>query len=121
MMLKYTKIIFWVTIPLMVILKVYWLNKIDFDIDVLDKQLRPLQTYVKPKSAIGYYTNINNAELFMEMQYIMAPLNIQNKTTPDTLLLIQFSSEKIKTFEHYRTIIQNRQDGRIVSLITRIN
>ena len=120
-MLKNTKIILLIAIPLMVILKIYWLNKTDFDIDVLDRQLKPLQTYIKPNSAIGYYTNINNSVLFMEMQYIMAPRNIQEKITPDTLLLIQFTNEKIKTFEHYRTIVQNHQDGRTVSLITRLN
>ena len=120
-MLKNTKIILLIAIPLMVILKIYWLNKTEFDMDVLDKQLKPLRIYIKPNSAIGYYTNINNSVLFMEMQYLMAPLDIRNKITTDTLLLIQFPNEKIKTFEHYRTIIQNQQDGRIVSLITKLN
>ncbi|WP_299582682.1 hypothetical protein [Mucilaginibacter sp.] len=105
----------------MIIFKIYQLNKIEFDIDILDKQLTPLQIYIKPNSAIGFYTNISNSVLFIEMQYIMAPLNIQNKITPDTLLLIQFPNEKIKTFDHYRTIIQNQQNGKIVSLITKLN
>lgn len=119
-MLKYTKVILWVTIPLMIVFKIYQLKKTEFDIDVLSKQLRPLQIFIKPNTTIGFYTSTNDPVLFVEMQYIMAPQNIQNKITPDTLLLIQFPNEKIKAFDHYRTIIQNQQNGRIVSLITKL-
>jgi len=103
----------------MVVLKIYQLNKTDFDIDVLQRQLTPLQNYIKPNCVVGFYTNTNNSALFVEMQYIMAPQVISNKTTADTLLLIQFTGNKIKRFDGYRIIAQNGDHGKQVSLVTK--
>jgi len=117
--LKYTAPVLIIATILMVILKLYQLNKIDFDIDILAKQLAPLPKYIKPNSTIGLYTNNSDPQLFMEVQYIMAPQIVSNTSVPDTILLIQNKAGLVKTFEHYRTIIQNQDNGRIVSLITK--
>jgi len=117
----YIKIILMAAVPLMVIAKIYQLNKTDFDMDLLAKQLAPLQSHVKPNCSIGFYSNSNDPAFFVEMQYVMAPQVISNKTTPDTLLVIQFNNKPLKTFPKYRVIAQNQDNGRQVSLITKIN
>lgn len=118
--LKYTAPVLIIATLLMVIFKLYQLNKIDFDIDVLTKQLAPLPKYIRPNSTIGLYTDSNDPQLFMEIQYIMAPQIISGTPAADTILLIQGKAGLAKTFEHYRTIVQNQDNGRIVSLITKI-
>ena len=117
--LKYMAPVLIIATLLMVVFKLYQLNKTDFDIDVLTKQLAPLPKYIKPNSTIGFYINNNDPQLFMEIQYVMAPQIISNTVVPDTILLIQSKSGVVKPFEHYRTIIQNQDNGRIVSLITK--
>ena len=108
-------------IPLMVIAKIYLLDKTDFDIDTLYKQIAPVQKYIKPNCAIGFYDNTSDPTLLVELQYVAAPHIISNSLIPDTLLLIQFDNKPIKTFEHYRVIVQNQDNGRQVSLITKNN
>lgn len=117
---SWIKIILLVAIPLMVIAKIYLLNKTDFDIDTLGKQLAPVQKYIQPNCAVGFYDNTSDPALFVELQYITAPRVISNSLTPDTLLLIQFNSKPIKTFDHYRVIAFSHDNGRQVSLITKI-
>ncbi|WP_295795013.1 hypothetical protein [Mucilaginibacter sp.] len=116
-----TKIILLVAIPLMVIAKIYQLNKTDFDMDLLAKQLTPLQSHIKPNCSIGFYNNSNDPALFVEMQYVMAPQVISNKITPDTLLVIQFNNKPLTTFSNYRVVAQSQDNGRQVSLITKTN
>ncbi len=117
----YARITLLITIPLMVIIKINQLNKIDFDLDLLGRQLIPLQSYIKPNCPIGFYTNSKNSTLFVEMQYLMAPQAINDNITPDTLLLIQFNSQPTKKFDHYRIIAQNKDKEREVALITKTN
>ncbi|MEO6631264.1 MAG: hypothetical protein ABIN13_06060 [Mucilaginibacter sp.] len=118
---SYIKIILMVVIPLMVIAKIYLLDKIDFDIDTLGKQLAPVQKYIKPNCTVGFYDNTSDPTLIVELYYLAAPHVIINSLNPDTLLLIQFNSKPIKTFEHYRVITQNQDNGRQISLITKAN
>jgi|GEM_PF-2929292 len=117
----YIKIVLMVAVPLMLIAKIYQLNKTDFDMDLLAKQLAPLQSRIKPNCPIGFYNNSNDPALFVEMQYVMAPQVISNKITPDTLLVIQFNNKPFKTFPDYRVIAQNQDNGRQISLITKTN
>ena len=119
--ITYIKIILMAAVPLMLIAKIYQLNKTDFDMDLLAKQLTPLQSHIKPNCSIGFYNNSNDPALFVEMQYVMAPQVISNKITPDTLLVIQFNNKPFKTFPDYRVIAQNQDNGRQISLITKTN
>lgn len=115
------KIILLAAIPLMVIAKIYQLNKTDFDIDTLDKQLSPIRSYIKPNCRVGFYQNTDDPTLLVELQYVTAPRIISNSLSPDTLLLIQFTNKPVKTFDHYRVITQNQDNGREISLITKSN
>ncbi|MCO5948748.1 hypothetical protein [Mucilaginibacter flavidus] len=119
--ITYTKIILMAAIPLMVIAKIYQLNKTDFDMDLLAKQLTPLQSHIKPNCTVGFYNNSNDPALFVEMQYVMAPQVISNKITPDTLLVIQFNNKPLNTFTNYRVIAHNQDNSRQISLITKNN
>lgn len=119
--ISYIKIILLAAIPLLVIAKIYQLNKIDFDIDTLGKQIAPVQKYIKPNCAIGFYDNTSDPALFIELQYLAAPRVISNSLAPDTLLLIQFNSKPIRIFDQYRIITESQDNGRQVSLITKTN
>ena len=66
----------------MVIFKIYQLNKTDFDLDILGKQLKAIKSYIKPNCTIGFYDNTSDPTLLVELQYEVAPTCYQQQLNP---------------------------------------
>jgi hypothetical protein len=98
--------------------KLYQVNRISFDIDLLANQLAPVKKDITLNSSIGFYTNYGNSDMYIKTQYLLAPCVVLNKLTPDTLLILQNKADTVKQFNNYRTISQN-QNG-TVSIITKV-
>ena len=119
-MLNFTKPVLLASIIILLVFKLYNLNNINFDIDLLDKQLTPIKKYIKPNSSIGFYSTAGYGGLYMAIEYVMAPDIIINNLNLDTLLVIKKKGSILQHLEHYHPIIQNEDGDRSVSLMTKI-
>ena len=107
-------------IVVILVSKIYYINRISFDIDTLDQQITPLKKYMRAETPIGYHVNTQYAGIYMAVQNVMAPRILYINLKPDTLIMIRDKTEKVKGIEDYQVIAENTLGERIVSLIKKI-
>jgi hypothetical protein len=113
--LIYAALLFAIVI-LVVTGRLYQLNKTNFDIDILGNQLAPIKKLLPSDASVGFYTNRPSA-MFIETEYIMAPLVLQNRLDCDTILTIRDTTIKTYDFRGYKAICTTKQGVLIVSLM----
>jgi hypothetical protein len=120
-MIRYLNIALAVAIPLIVVVKVYHINKItSFDIDRLDKQLTPFKSFIKPGSRVGYDVHTKYGGIFMAVEHVMVPTLLSLDMTADSMIVLRDKNDTLKTFPKYRIISQNTDKDRIAELIEKI-
>lgn len=122
MLIKSVRVGIILFIVLLVFFKVYNLNKTDYSVDILKKQLMPLQQYIRPGSKISFYADTEYNRLYIPTQYLLAPHIFSNNPQADSMILIQHKSKNIPllTIDHYQVIKQTVINQRAISLITKI-
>lgn len=107
-------------IILMMSYKIWKINRIDFDLDVLDKQIQPIKKSIQPRTAVGIYMPDGDATFITQLQYVLAPVFTSEKITADSLIYIQRPGQPLKIMANYRMINQTDFKGITISLITKV-
>jgi hypothetical protein len=117
-----TRVLISLTI-LIVIGKCYMLNKIKFNIDIVENQIQPIESKIPINTHIGFDSNLTGYErfsLYLASKYIITPKILLYQTDLDTLLTIQDKSKAIIPQKAFRTICRIDEGNSVVSLVVKI-
>jgi hypothetical protein len=98
--------------------KLFYINRISFDLDSLSGQLDPIKKCIKANTVVGYKGSKSEETLYGPVSYIMVPQIVVQNFEKDTLIMIQDKADSIATPPgNYRVLSQNVDGNRVVSLI----
>jgi hypothetical protein len=119
-LIRYVNFFLTGAIILMLGFKVYHINKIDFEIDLIKKQLKPIKDHIKPGSTVGFDVTTRYAASFMVMEYVMAPQVLVLNSSPDSVIIMQDKTDKLPDVKHYQIITQSIVGEKEILLILKI-
>lgn len=100
--------------------KIWKLNHVKFDLDVLDKQVQPIKKSIQPGTTAGIYAINGDAAFIIQLQYVLAPVLTTDKNTADTLIYIHTQQQDLSTtMVNYRVIKQTDYKNMVIALITK--
>lgn len=113
---SYTKYILSGLIVLMIGYKIWKLNRIDFNLDIWTKELQPIKQNMLDGSEVGVYDSIKNPARIPQLQYVLAPVIISDRTTADSLLFIRPMAQALDLKGNYTLIKEVTVQDVIISL-----